>query len=450
MKTSGLLIAAMSLSLCAQSVSAQRRGGRGERYQPTVYMIAVEQVDTTYRCPMQQMAARNNMAAANTRQDFEQTLRTGFQQVHNPQFVFATKNNRFALGIGGYVNLRVSYDLKGAVDNIDFIPYDIPMVETYANRQRLMMDATTSRLFTKAVINSGTLGRVVAFVDMDFRGGEEFSYTPRLRSAYVSLLGFTAGRDVTTFCDLAAAPLTVDFQGPNAYNFHFATMLRYEIGFAQDHLTFGLAAEMPSVSGTYDDYFAPISQRVPDVPVYFQYAWGENRQSHFRASAVLRNMYLHNMFTDSNTSLFGWGVQASGRIETCPYFTVFFNGVYGQGITPYIQDLTGSGLDFTPNPENAMQIQTMPMWAWQASGQLSLVPSKFWVSGGYSTARVNRSHGYYAENEYKRGTYIFGNVFYQATPNCRIAAEYLHGSRTDMNSAKGEANRLSLMVQYNF
>ena len=144
MKKSRLLIVVMYLVLCAYGASAQRRGWRIERHRPTVYMIAVEQTDSVARCPMQQAVARKNMAAAGARQDFEQTLRTGFQQAHNPQFVFATKDNKFALGIGGYINLRASYDLKGAVDNIDFIPYDIPMQETYANRQRLMMDATTS------------------------------------------------------------------------------------------------------------------------------------------------------------------------------------------------------------------------------------------------------------------------------------------------------------------
>lgn len=442
------MLAAAMVALCAHGATAQPRS---LKYRPTVYMIAAGQSDTThYGCPLRRSIEASNAAAANAREDFEQTLRTGFRQVHNPQFVFATRDNRFALGIGGYINLRMSYDMKGAVDNLDFIPYDIPVTDNYAYRQRLIMDASTSRLFTKAVINSRALGRVVAFVDIDFRGGAEQSYTPRLRSAYVSLAGFTAGRDITTFCDLDAAPTTVDFQGPNAYNLNFATLLRYEVDFAGDHLTFGVAAEMPSVSGTYGEHFMPVSQRVPDVPLYLQCAWGDGRRSHVRASAVLRDMYLHNSLTDKNTTLFGWGVQASGRIETCPYFTLLFNGVYGKGITPYIQDLTGRGLDFTPNPANAERIQTMPMWAWQASGQVNFIPSKLWMSGGYSTARVNKHHGYYAATEYKRGTYIFGNVFYQLTPNCSLAAEYLHGSRTDMSAAKGEANRLSLMVQYNF
>ncbi len=448
MRTLRLFVILLGIGFCCQSAVAQRHGGK---YKPTVYMVAVEEVDTLYDCPMQAAMARRSMAAAAAREGFAMTQRDGFQQVHNPQFIFSTQDNRFSLGIGGYINLRTSYDFKGAVDNIDFIPYDIPVVDNYANRQRVMMDATTSRLFTKAVINSSAVGQVVAFVDMDFRGGEEFSYTPRLRSAYVSLLGFTAGRDVTTFCDLQAAPLTVDFQGPNAYNFKFATLLRYEKAFYEDHFKVGVAAEMPTVSGTYGDTFAPISQRVPDFPMYIQYAWGRNRQSHFRASAILRNMYMHNLVADKNTSLLGWGVQASGRIEACDFFSLFFNGIYGEGITPYIQDLTGRGLDFTPNPENVDKIQTMPMWAWQAAGQINIIPTKLFASGGYSAAYVGRNHGYYfAEDGYRRGTYLFGNVFYQATDNLRLAAEYLRGSRKNVDSAKGTANRVSIMIQYNF
>ena len=449
MKTIRLIFSLSLVLLCVFEVSAQRHNYGHRKQKPTIYMVEFEQIDTI-SCPMKQAIAHNNLVAQSVRDDFAATLREGFQQTHNPQFIFATKNNRFALGIGGEIMLRTSYDMKGAVDNIDFIPYDIPMSATYANRQRIMMDASTSRIFTKAVINSPILGRVVAYMDMDFRGGEEFSYTPHLRSAYVSLLGFTAGRDVTTFCDLKAAPETIDHQGPNAYNFRFATLLRYEANFFQDHFKVGVAAEMPVVSGTYNDNFLPLAQRVPDVPVYLQFAWGENRQSHFRASAVFRNMYLHNARTKENTSLFGWGVQASAHIEVCDYFTLYGNGVYGEGITPYIQDLTGSGLDFTPNPENPEKIQTMPMWSWQVAGQVNIIPSTLFASGGYSTVRVNHSNGYFAETQYKRGTYIFGNVFYQVNPNMRLALEYLHGSRSDMNNTKGEANRLSVMVQYNF
>ena len=438
MKTFRLLIVAL---LLASSASAQRhmRDGRNGEYSPTVYLISVHEVDTVYNCGgcgSRQAAALNRLAMDNATQDYIETHRPGFQQSEKPQFVFASKNNRFSFSLGGFVSLRAGYDFDGIVDNIDFVPYDIPVPGNYNSKQKLMMDASTSRLFMKAITNTRALGRVVIYMDADFRGGAEGSYTPRLRSAYVSFKGLTLGRDVTTFCDLQAAPTTIDFQGPNAYNFNFATMIRYEVSFARRHMTYG-------------ENFKPMHQRVPDFPMYLQYAWGDDRSSHIRASGVIRNPYMHKVSKNSTTSLLGWGVQFSGTIKCCDWFRLFMNGVYGEGITPYIQDLTGSGLDFTPNPEDPSLVRMMPMWGWQAAGQINITPRLF-VSGGYSTVRVQRSHGYYTDDQYKQGQYIFGNIFYSLTPRCKVAGEYLYGSRKDMNSMKNHANRVNVMVQYSF
>ena len=208
---------------------------------------------------------------------------------------------------------------------------------------------------------------------------------------------------------------------------------------------------MPNVSATYgnDNFFAPLPQRMPDFPVYAQFAWGENRQSHVRASAVFRNMYAYDVARNENTSLFGWGVQASGRVNIAQFLDIFFNGVYGEGITPYIQDLTGSGLDFTPNPLKPTSIQTMPMYGWQAAAQVNITP-RWSVSGGYSAVNVQRKNRYYTEDQYKQGQYVFGNVFFHVSPRMKIAAEYLYGVRKNMDSAKNHANRINIMAQYNF
>lgn len=444
MKTIRFLIAAL---LVTTTVSAQNNR---DDYQPVVYLLGVQQTTVNDEAMSDaEYCTRNQMAIDRAILDFVETHRGGFEQAYLPQMIFSSRTNKIAFAVGGNVNMRVGYDFKGIVNSRDFIPADIPIPGNYNSRQKLMMDASTSSIYFKAVANNSTLGRVVAMFEADFRGSNT-GYTPRVRLAYVSLYGFTLGRDVTTFCDLRAVPETIDHRGPNAYNFNFATMLRYELSVLQNHLTMGLALEMPVVSGTYGEHFRPISQRVPDVPMYVEYSWGRECRSHVRASAVLRNMYLHNATTGENTSLFGWGVQASGRLALCDMFTLYFNGIYGKGITPYIQDLTGSGLDFTPNPENLNQIQTMPMWAVQGSAQVNIIPEVFWFSGGYSVARVEQHNGYYAASEYRRGTYIFGNVFYKLTDNFTLAAEYLHGGRKNMDGLKGDANRLSIMVQYNF
>ncbi|MEG0498636.1 MAG: DcaP family trimeric outer membrane transporter, partial [Alistipes sp.] len=207
--------------LFVSTASAQRTTNKRahENYAPTVTMISVNETEVvdTCCCPIMAALAQNRLATAAALDDYRITHRPGFSQSEKPQYIFTNKSNRFSFAIGGYINLRAAYDMNGIVDNIDFVPSAIPMQSNYATQEQLMMDATTSRFYLKAITHSRTLGRVVIYVETDFRGGNRGSYTPRLRMAYVSFKGFTFGRDVTTFCDLAAGPNTIDFQGPNGY-----------------------------------------------------------------------------------------------------------------------------------------------------------------------------------------------------------------------------------------
>ena len=161
-------------------------------------------------------------------------------------------------------------------------------------------------------------------------------------------------------------------------------------------------------------------------------------------------MYLHDNKNGKNTIELGWGVQLSGHIDIGRWVDIYMNGVYGRGITPYLQDLAGSPYDFAYNPKNPERMQTMPMWGWQAAAQLNIVPGRFWLAGGYSEVNLEENNGYLSANEYRKGQYVFGNAFCQATPNITFALEYLHGTRKDMGGSMSKANRISIMAQYNF
>lgn len=452
MKKSFLIIGAMAFTLTA---TAQHR--RFERFnhsnaEPTVYIISVSETDTLacppQACNQQDLLAKN-AAVKSAIEDHKNATRNGFQQSSTPSAIFADKRNTFSFAIGGDVALRAAYSFDRTVGNIDMVPYDVPMTRTPADEQEMRLDASTSRLFIRGIANTRKLGQVHIYMDFDFRGGLAGSYTPRIRSGYVSMLGLTIGRDVSTFCDLTAAPTTIDFQGPNAYNFRFATMLRYEYAFLDNHLKVGAAAEMPSVSGTYGETLMAIPQRVPDFPVYFQYSWGKNRESHIRASAVFRDMYLYNKARSTEDDLFGWGVQFSGNIHITKYLQLFMNGIYGEGITRYINDLMGSGLDFTPRPDDPTRVQTTPMFGWQAAAQINLLPNLF-ISGGYSAVTISKKNGIYSDDMYKQGEYAFGNVFWNLTPRFSLAAEYLYASRKNMDKTKAHSNRINLLAKYSF
>ena len=450
MKRVFLFIGAMATTF---SLSAQHH--RLEKYshggaEPTVYIISVSETDTLSCVPQcQQDIIMKNAAIRSAIDDHKNATRDGFQQASTPSAIFADKRNVFSFAIGGDIALRAAYSFDRIVNNIDVVPYDVPMKLTPADKQEIRMDATTSRLFIRGIANTQKLGQVHVFMDFDFRGGASGSYTPRIRSGYVQMLGLTIGRDVTTFCDLTAAPTTIDFQGPNAYNFRFATMIRYERNFLDNHLKAGVAAEMPGVSGTYGETLSAIPQRVPDFPIYLQYSWGENRDSHIRASAVFRDLYLYNKSAGTEDDLFGWGVQFSGNIHVTKYLELFMNGIYGEGITRYINDLMGSGLDFTPRPNDPTKAQATPMFGWQAAAQINLMPNLF-VSGGYSAVTVRRKNGVYNDDMYRQGQYIFGNVFWNLTPRFVLGAEYLYAHRRNMDGLKAHANRINLLAKYSF
>ena len=90
------------------------------------------------------------------------------------------------------------------------------------------------------------------------------------------------------------------------------------------------------------------------------------------------------------------------------------------------------------------------MWGWQAAAQINIVPGVFWLAGGYSMVNLDKDKGYLADDQYHRSSYIFGNAFCNITPNFTVALEYLRGMRENMNKDKAHANRVNLLLQYNF
>lgn len=379
---------------------------------------------------------------------FYNTLTTGFQQSGLPRFIIAGRERKFLFGIGGFVNFRTAYQFNGIVDNLDMVTYDIPIPGDYATKKEFNMDASISRLYFKAIANTKKLGQVISYIEADFRGSDQ---TFGLRLAYISFKGVLFGRDFTTFCDLDASPITVDFEGPNSYNANFNEMIRYTYKTPNQRWKFGVALEMPSLSATVTDNLKTIPQSMGDVPLYAQYNWGKNKSSHLRISGVFRDLEYYNVAESEDKSALGWGVQLTGQIHIGNKITTYFQGIYGEGITPYIQDLTGSGLDLVANPNNENELQTLPMKGCFGAVQYNF-SKKVFCSGGYGITAVDSRNGYeaYAPESYKSAQYIFGNIFFNINSSCQVALEYLYGTRENMNKEQNQANRIQAMVQYNF
>lgn len=374
---------------------------------------------------------------------FHETESPHFQDPKAPRFLLYDQKWKFAFGIGGFVRMTGSYDFNGISNNIDFVPYNIPVPNNAEQRSQFQMDAATSRIFFKLVGNTRLLGDFDVYIESDFRGS---NHNFRLRQAYMEFRGFLFGQSWSTFDDVASVPPTIDNAGPNAYSSERSVQIRYTYNF-NENWQVATAVEAPKLSASFNDYNKSIPQRSPDIPLYVQYGW-ENK-SHIRAAGVVRTMWYRNLNTERNNSVLGWGTQLSGVINTCSKVSVYFQGMYGEGIARYVTDLSGVGLDLVSQGTNCGKMEALPTFSYLGGLRYNFNDSWF-ASASYSQVRLYSKNGYYQPSGYKYAQYVVGNLFWNLTADCLFGLEYIYGRRVDMDAQTGHANRIQLMAQYNF
>lgn len=85
---------------------------------------------------------------------FEENVRAGLQSDGIPRFLITDSKANAIFAIGGFVQFRTGYDFGGVIDHLDFIPYSIAVEPLDGNDRRFLMDASTSRLYFKTLIQT--------------------------------------------------------------------------------------------------------------------------------------------------------------------------------------------------------------------------------------------------------------------------------------------------------
>jgi hypothetical protein len=362
-----------------------------------------------------------------------------------PGIIFSSKNGKFHFGVGGYVKAVASYDFEGVVNSPDFVISKIPVGDEEKDNQKLRMDASTSNLSFKAILDTERLGIVEGYFSANFRGS---SLTFQLQDAYVRFLGILAGYAPSTMEDLESTPVTIDYQGPNAETFTRNTQIRYTADF-NEHLQMAVALEMPHFDPSYSQTTAACNQRVPDVPLYFQYSWKSG--SHIRLTGLFRDLRYLDVTKNEYKDKLGWGIQLSGSSHFFSNkLTLYYQTVLGQGVSEYIQDLSGLSIDMIPSKDVQNNLKRVPCYGWYFGVQYNFLPNLF-SSVLYSQVEVDPSNNEIVYDQmYKRGQYLVANLFWDIIPTVRVGVEYLHGRLTHQSGADGHANRVQAQVQYNF
>lgn len=369
-----------------------------------------------------------------------------FNDPDAPRFLFLDREGKVAFGIGGYLKATASYDFCGSIDDgPNFTTYDIPVPANPAMRNSLKGTVNHSTIFMQLVGSTEKFGNYQIYLQSNFTGNGNAGYGFKLKKAYISLGYVTAGLTRSTFVDGAAGTPTIDDEGPSGEMSATNVLLQYRPQF-DSHWSAAISAEIPQATYSLTSATEQISQRVPDIPAYIQYAW-RGGKSHVRLSGLVRNLSYRDLADGRNRFATGWAVQLSGMIAFDKSFTFFYQGAYGKGYARYVNDLAGNGLDLIPDATTG-RLKTPKSMNFEAGVRYNITSSAF-LAASYSQARLFGQE-ILGPDTYRYGQYVSLSGFYNIIPDLRLGLEYLYGNRADINRVHNHANRINAMIQYSF
>lgn len=355
-------------------------------------------------------------------------------------------NTRFKLS--GFADLDIIYDTDAIATPCDFVTSaivtgDATKAEGSDGRTSFCVKSSRLGLETRTPVGAGD---VVTYLSMDFFG-DPTSTTPdpRLRQAYVEVVGFVlggsllAGQAWTTFGDIAAWPDILDFEGPNNTIELRQPLLRWTSRSANG-LRFMIAAETPD---NHEIRGADALSRWPDgvVAGTWTHAGG-----HLKAAAVIRDLRASQNDGPTRNAT-GWGLSGSGKVVIpllAPEDNVTFQLNYGSGIGSFFADASPDAV-YDPATNG---LEAVP--AFGAYGGLE----HFWMPVLSSTGVLGYANFDNRDAQpggaLARSYYFSINVIWRPFAGYLTGVEFLHGERKDKDGARGIDNRIQLTNKFSF
>jgi hypothetical protein len=403
-------------------------------------------IQTTQPLPQAAPSQQVGEATATYRQFSEDTLAAArFDNVPlDPKYkgFFRLPGTQTLLKIGGYFKTDFIYDLKPAGNTESFIPSSIP-IPTVVGVNNSTVSIRPTRLSLDFRVPSTTIGEVRFYVEGDLFGTN--ATTPRLRHAYAQARNFLIGQTFSNFMDPDGFPDTLDFQGPNGMVSIRNPQIRY--GFALGpSTTFYISVEKPSSDIIFKtpQFSAQPDAPSPDGAVRLRQ---EFEGGHFQVAGIFRSIgaFLPDGRTDS---VFGWGANVSTGVKTFGKDNVILAVAAGHGISRYLQDTSGLGIDAEVASFTNPHLQATPAVGVEAAYQ------HYWIktlrsSAVYSYAAVNNTDRA-AVTTYNHATYTGANLIWNPYGSLNVGAELLYGWAMEQNGLKANAPRIQFSAKYSF
>lgn len=366
-----------------------------------------------------------------------------------PHFAIIDKDQKFYLSIGARVKAVALYDWENPYNNpSDFKPSDFTPAMP-GNDQLLQMSIKSSSVNFNIIGMPKNKYRIGIFIALTFNGGQGNKYIIKCDHAYIRCLGLTFGYTSSLYDDKTADAFLIDGNGAGASGGHSNMSIN-----VQRHITsnlkFGVGLELPKTSYTTLATEQETFQRVPAVPAYIQYAWGNI--GHIRLSGILRSLRYHDIVSNRYRNQLGYGLKITANATT-GNLVGYFMAQAGKGIANYLKNNDGFNLDLVPSETTPGRLNRTDSWGFLSALQYNYTPKTFsTVMYGYLRNYVDYySHGIINHSEHmKYEHYGAINFIWRASSFVDLGVEYNYGMKRDFGNTRISNNRISAMFRVGF
>lgn len=349
------------------------------------------------------------------------------------------------MALGGRIKLLSFNDFRNLQGNNGFNIFLIPdKNDPDARDNRFFMGAQGSRIKIDGKINSTNDRQLRAYIEGDFEG---VSGAFRLRHAFLSWEKWLFGQTWSIFTDEEVFPSVIDNDGPATCIFARNPQIRFspvkkkktEVSVGIEYLAQNTQAypELDSLVGTTYD-------QLPD----FTAKWKQRfSKGHIQLSGVLRGLAYKSSGVIKKTP--AAGLSLSFMLFTGEQSNLIMQGVYGKGISRYLNGFSIYNLDGIPDGNG--NLDPVPVLGYFVGYQFNYGNKKNFNSSivyGYSDI-LNETYPLLGRS-FVRGNYLSANIMLIPYPRVNIGFEGCYGNRFNYLNQSGNAFRIQFVAFADF
>jgi hypothetical protein len=182
----------------------------------------------------------------------------------------------------------------------------------------------------------------------------------------------------------------------------------------------------------------------PDAAIRVRRAF---QAGHWQVASMLRSIAAF-LPTGPRDSVFGWGLAASGTLRVFGRDHLLAHATYGPGISRYIQDASGRGLDAALVALPEPHLKAIPAVGTDVAYQ------HYWLDALRSSLVYGYAHVQNTEMQpgstYRTSHYAAGNLIWNLFGALDVGAEYLFGRNERKDGQAANASRVQVSMKYAF